>query len=56
MKEEVGIFVADLERVGDVAVVAVKAASGGDLTDMRDRARGFLDLAADFAARTGTPS
>src|SRR6478672_2583625 len=32
------------------------AASGGDLSDMRDRARRFLGLASEFAARTGTPS
>jgi 2-dehydro-3-deoxyphosphogluconate aldolase/(4S)-4-hydroxy-2-oxoglutarate aldolase len=56
LDEATGYWEAGAIAVGLGGPLFGKAASGGDLTDMRDRARGFLDLAADFAARTGTPS
>jgi len=54
--EAAGYWEAGAIAVGLGGPLFGKAASGGDLTDMRDRARSFLGLAADFAARTGTPS
>lgn len=56
LDEATGYWEAGAIAVGLGGPLFGKAASGGDLTGMRDRARGFLDLAADFAARTGTPS
>ena len=52
---------ADYWEAGAIAVglggpLFGSAASGGDLAEMRERAHGFLHLAADFAARTGTAS
>jgi 2-dehydro-3-deoxyphosphogluconate aldolase/(4S)-4-hydroxy-2-oxoglutarate aldolase len=56
LNEAAGYWEAGAIAVGLGGPLFGKAASGGDLTDMRDRAQGFLGLAADFAARTGTPS
>jgi 2-dehydro-3-deoxyphosphogluconate aldolase/(4S)-4-hydroxy-2-oxoglutarate aldolase len=56
LDEATGYWEAGAIAVGLGGPLFGKAASGGDLTGMRDRARGFLGLAADFAARTGTPS
>lgn len=52
--EATGYWEAGAIAVGLGGPLFGNAASGGDLTDMRDRARSFLGLAAEFAARTGT--
>lgn len=52
--EATGYWEAGAIAVGLGGPLFGNAASGGDLADMRDRARSFLGLAAEFAARTGT--
>ena len=54
LDEAAGYWEAGAIAVGLGGPLFGKAASGGDLADMRDRARSFLGLAAEFAARTGT--
>ncbi|MEV4989219.1 bifunctional 4-hydroxy-2-oxoglutarate aldolase/2-dehydro-3-deoxy-phosphogluconate aldolase [Pseudarthrobacter sp. LMD1-1-1.1] len=56
LDEAAGYWEAGAIAVGLGGPLFGTAASGGDLSDMRDRARRFLGLAAEFAARTGTPS
>jgi len=56
LDEATGYWEAGAIAVGLGGPLFGKAASGGDLTEMRDRARSFLGLAAEFAARTGTSS
>lgn len=56
LDEATGYWEAGAIAVGLGGPLFGTAASGGDLADMRNRARSFLGLAAEFAARTGTPS
>ncbi|TQJ34947.1 2-keto-3-deoxy-phosphogluconate aldolase [Arthrobacter sp. SLBN-122] len=51
--EATGYWEAGAIAVGLGGPLFGTAASGGDLADMRDRARSFLGLAAEFAAREG---
>ena len=53
LDEATGYWEAGAIAVGLGGPLFGNAASGGDLADMRDRARRFLGLAAEFAARTG---
>ncbi|WP_307431635.1 bifunctional 4-hydroxy-2-oxoglutarate aldolase/2-dehydro-3-deoxy-phosphogluconate aldolase [Pseudarthrobacter defluvii] len=52
--EATGYWEAGAIAVGLGGPLFGSAASGGDLAEMRERARGFRALAAEFAARTGT--
>ncbi|MBT2567987.1 bifunctional 4-hydroxy-2-oxoglutarate aldolase/2-dehydro-3-deoxy-phosphogluconate aldolase [Arthrobacter sp. ISL-85] len=54
--EATGYWEAGAIAVGLGGPLFGSAASGGDLAEMRERAHGFLRLAAEFAARTGTAS
>jgi len=56
LSEATGYWEAGAIAVGLGGPLFGASASGGDLTEMRDRARSFLGLAAEFAARTGTGS
>ena len=56
LNEAAGYWEAGAIAVGLGGPLFGTAASGGDLEEMRGRARSFLGLAAEFAARTGTPS
>lgn len=56
LDEATGYWEAGAIAVGLGGPLFGTAASGGDLSDMRDRARRFLGLASEFAARTGTAS
>lgn len=53
LDEATGYWEAGAIAVGLGGPLFGSAASGGDLAGMRDRARSFLGLAAEFAARTG---
>jgi 2-dehydro-3-deoxyphosphogluconate aldolase/(4S)-4-hydroxy-2-oxoglutarate aldolase len=53
LDEATGYWEAGAIAVGLGGPLFGSAASGGDLADMRNRARNFLRLAAEFAARTG---
>jgi len=54
LSEATGYWEAGAIAVGLGGPLFGSAASGGDLADMRDRARSFLGLAAEFAAREGS--
>jgi 2-dehydro-3-deoxyphosphogluconate aldolase / (4S)-4-hydroxy-2-oxoglutarate aldolase len=54
LSEATGYWEAGAIAVGLGGPLFGTAASGGDLADMRDRARSFLGLAAEFAAREGS--
>ncbi|MFP5312191.1 MAG: bifunctional 4-hydroxy-2-oxoglutarate aldolase/2-dehydro-3-deoxy-phosphogluconate aldolase [Actinomycetes bacterium] len=54
LSEATGYWEAGAVAVGLGGPLFGGAASGGGLAAMRDRARSFLGLAAEFAARTGT--
>ncbi|MGN7202012.1 bifunctional 4-hydroxy-2-oxoglutarate aldolase/2-dehydro-3-deoxy-phosphogluconate aldolase [Arthrobacter sp. SAFR-044] len=56
LNEAAGYWEAGAIAVGLGGPLFGTSASGGDLEEMRGRARSFLGLAAEFAARTGTPS
>jgi len=53
LREATGYWEAGAIAVGLGGPLFGTAASGGDLNGMRERARGFLGLAADFAGRAG---
>jgi 2-dehydro-3-deoxyphosphogluconate aldolase/(4S)-4-hydroxy-2-oxoglutarate aldolase len=54
LSEATGYWEAGAIAVGLGGPLFGTAASGGDLTEMRERARSFLGLAADFAAHDGS--
>lgn len=54
LSEATGYWEAGAIAVGLGGPLFGTAASGGDLAEMRDRARSFLGLAAEFAAREGS--
>ncbi|WP_052259930.1 bifunctional 4-hydroxy-2-oxoglutarate aldolase/2-dehydro-3-deoxy-phosphogluconate aldolase [Pseudarthrobacter phenanthrenivorans] len=56
LDEAAGYWEAGAIAVGLGGPLFGTAASGGDLSDVRNRARRFLGLASEFAARTGASS
>ncbi|MDT0168999.1 bifunctional 4-hydroxy-2-oxoglutarate aldolase/2-dehydro-3-deoxy-phosphogluconate aldolase [Pseudarthrobacter sp. BRE9] len=54
LSEATGYWEAGAIAVGLGGPLFGSAASGGDLAEMRERARSFLGLAAEFAARDGS--